>query len=253
MALKEGHHWLVQDVLASASGYRTMIAWEQFDRIYLINLAYRPDRRRHALKEIKQVIGIDLPQLQIFDAIRPGEEAGFPSIGARGCFLSHLSVLRQSLAAGHERILVLEDDIHFEPSIRDVSLPPHWDLLYLGHQIMGPPPTRVAEPSEHVLYTHSYAISRPAMKLLVEFLEGLLTRQPGDPAGGPQPLDWAFNWFRKTAPQLSTWIMLPPVCRQAHFLSDITHRRWHDRVPWIRPFAISARALLRAVSSKPAR
>jgi len=225
-----------------------MIHWDQFDRIYLISLADRRERRRHALKQIARFIGTDLPQLQVFDAIRPTESAGFPNAGARGCFLSHLDVLKQALASGYERILVLEDDIYFNPSVLSVELPPEWGLVYLGHSLPALTPTRVEHYSGQVLMTHCYAVSGVVLPLLVRYLDAMLLRPPGDPRGGPMPIDCAFNWFRAANPQASTWVALPSICRQAPFPSDITARRWFDRAPLIRQVLFSARSFKRQLS-----
>lgn len=43
----------------------------------------------------------------------PKEAEKFPTIGTRGCFMSHLGVLRDAIQAGLEGILILEDDVNF--------------------------------------------------------------------------------------------------------------------------------------------
>ena len=65
-----------------------------FDQIFIINLVERRDRRHEMELQLKK-IGIYLPndKVKFFPAIRPKVLAGFPSIGAKGCFLSHLNVL----------------------------------------------------------------------------------------------------------------------------------------------------------------
>src|ERR1700761_392773 len=68
-----------------------------FDGGYLINLPHRQDRLRSARRELDRVgwhlgeTGVELYPAQTFD-----EPAGFPSIGARGCFDSHLQCLRRA-------------------------------------------------------------------------------------------------------------------------------------------------------------
>src|ERR1700759_1624099 len=85
-----------------------------FDAIYINNLASRPDRRAQMRSQLRRVgLDPDAPPVTFFDAVRPDTAAGFPTLGARGCFLSHLGVLRDAHAAGHRRILVLEDDLNF--------------------------------------------------------------------------------------------------------------------------------------------
>ncbi|MCI5210545.1 MAG: hypothetical protein D3910_17540 [Candidatus Electrothrix sp. ATG2] len=68
-----------------------------FGKIYVINLPERVDRRREVTAALKR-IGISFApgKVELFPAIRPTEAAGFPSPGVRGCFLSHLSVLKKA-------------------------------------------------------------------------------------------------------------------------------------------------------------
>jgi hypothetical protein len=223
-----------------------MIHWEQFDRIYLISLADRPERRKYAVKQLDRFFGNNLPQFEVFNAIRPTEAAGFPSVGARGCFLSHLEVLKQSLIAGYQRILVLEDDIRFDLSMQDTEVPTAWDWLYLGHRIEATTPARFERWSGAVETSHCYAIGAGVLKQLVPYLEAILLRPPGDPAGGPMHVDGAFSRFRGLMPQFATWIAMPSICSQASFTSDIATKQWFDRTPVLRSLAASARVLKRS-------
>src|SRR5258708_6708196 len=88
--------------------------WQVFDAIYLINLPERADRRTELERELSRVglQGGD-SRLVWIRAVRPLEAGEFPSIGARGCFESHLTCLRLALEQGHGRILILEDDASF--------------------------------------------------------------------------------------------------------------------------------------------
>ncbi|HAX77040.1 MAG TPA: LPS biosynthesis glycosyltransferase, partial [Cyanobacteria bacterium UBA11372] len=47
----------------------------------------------------------------MFPAIRPDDAGDFPSIGARGCFESHLAILKQALADRLSNVLIVEDDL----------------------------------------------------------------------------------------------------------------------------------------------
>ncbi|MCF8271893.1 glycosyltransferase family 25 protein [Chlorobium sp.] len=89
---------------------------DHFQKTAIINLPERQDRREETIAELKRIAcSIDNKKTAFFPARRPSEAAGFPSIGVRGCFLSHMQVIRQ---ARHDRlssILVMEDDIAFIP------------------------------------------------------------------------------------------------------------------------------------------
>ena len=67
------------------------------DRVYVINLKSRPDRRSEILSELDRIgLREKSPILKLFDAIKPETADPFRSIGAKGCFLSHLGVLRHA-------------------------------------------------------------------------------------------------------------------------------------------------------------
>src|SRR6516164_1613527 len=82
---------------------------KEFEAIFVINLEHRTDRRAEMQKQLS-VIGWDA---EFFPAIRPESAANFISIGARGCFLSHLAVLKRARNADANRLIILEDDVNF--------------------------------------------------------------------------------------------------------------------------------------------
>ena len=84
------------------------------DSITIISAPHRRDRRRQMRSTLRRVgWDPDGPKMTWFTAIDPREAAGFPCAGSRGCFLSHIAVLNIARNAGHERVLVLEDDCEF--------------------------------------------------------------------------------------------------------------------------------------------
>ena len=71
-----------------------MKVFDAFERIVVINLRERVDRRREMEAELRRAgIGAGDRRLQFFAGIRPADAGLFPSIGARGCFESHLGVI----------------------------------------------------------------------------------------------------------------------------------------------------------------
>ena len=83
-----------------------------FDRIYVINLAERADRREEMSEQLARVgLSFDDPSIELFEACRPQSAGDFPSIGARGCFLSHFGVIENAVSNGYDSILILEDDM----------------------------------------------------------------------------------------------------------------------------------------------
>lgn len=186
-----------------------------FDAIYLINLPSRRDRRAQMRAQLFKVgIDPDAAPVRFFDAIRPDEAAGFPTLGARGCFLSHVGVLREAREAGHARILVLEDDLDFSDDFvhRFASLAPEldrlaWDFCYLGALSVTPDPGQgsalaVLPPDSSVIGTHMLALTAPVIERLVPYLEAMQARPAGDAAGGPMHVDGAYFWFRRANPHV---------------------------------------------------
>ena len=85
-----------------------------FQQVYIINLPERSDRRNE-INEQLNLIGLSLEheKINLFKAIRPQDAGEFESIGARGCFLSHLNVLKHAKSKAYDRILIIEDDLNF--------------------------------------------------------------------------------------------------------------------------------------------
>lgn len=226
-----------------------------FDHIYVINLATRTDRREEMTGELARIgTGFDDKRVTLFEAVQPSDADGFRSIGARGCFLSHLGVLRLALRSGHRRILVLEDDCDFVHGI-DRLLPRALDALdrgsfgifHGGYRIEPPvvatgPVVRV-DRDLPIGLTHMMGFDARAIALLVPYLELMLARPAGSPDGGPMDVDGAYGWFRASHPDVVTWIAIPPLGVQRPSPTDISPPGAFDRLPLPRP----ARTLLRGM------
>ena len=91
-----------------------MSFFEYFDLTCIINLPERSDRRdemNDQLSQIGELVGER--GIQFIDAVRPDSKAGFPTVGAHGCFQSHLKCLRTAIEQDCERLLIIEDDLNF--------------------------------------------------------------------------------------------------------------------------------------------
>ncbi|CAB3746230.1 hypothetical protein GQ57_10405 [Burkholderia sp. MSh2] len=223
-----------------------------FDRIYVINLRARTDRRRQILRELERVgMARDDARVRFFEAVGPDDPGGFPSIGARGCYLSHLGVLREARDAGLHNVLVLEDDAVFEPALArcgaamaDTLRHRAWDFAYVGHVEPGDADTPGWHRTDRPLVcAHCYAVNGPALEPLVAFLEACLARAPGDPLGGPMHVDGALSMFRATRHPGRTLLAVPSLARQRSSRSDIATGRWFDRAGPLRTLAAYARSL----------
>ena len=129
---------------------------DYFDRIFVINLDFRKDKWEIVTKNLSKM---NIKNYERFSAIRPLYDEIDPrykqwfheknhsdgtdetySIGALGCKLSHLNIIKLARERNYKKILVLEDDVEF----RDDALfvfnkaltqlfklsNPSWDMLY---------------------------------------------------------------------------------------------------------------------------
>jgi glycosyl transferase family 25 len=225
------------------------VKWRAFDAIYLINLPERTDRKRQLERELRRVdLQTNDPRLVWIRAVRPSEAGEFPSIGARGCFLSHLTCLKSALDRGHRRILILEDDACF-PKIRIDGLKGaveklvrlNWSVWYGGGDVhhdlsVGTDDTGVI-PIDHavgVQTTHCVAFQGDAIESVRTFLELILTRPGGHPEAGPMHVDGAYSTWRALNPTAITLVTVPPVCVQRSSRSDVAAARWFDKIPLVR-------------------
>lgn len=106
--------------------------WRAFGAIRCIHMPARADRavlvRRAASKARMPVTWFHVSK--------------HPDGGVRGCYESHLAVMREALAAGLPNVLVFEDDIEVAPSFRRERVAEvarfmahtegAWDILFLG-------------------------------------------------------------------------------------------------------------------------
>lgn len=223
-----------------------------FDRIQVINLKSRVDRRREVLEEFRQ-IGVRAGDFEWFDAVKPADRGGFESIGARGCFLSHLTILQQSVATSAERVLILEDDVSFSSDFRErlKDIVRHldeeeWDVFYGGGRLDAPGHadaglTRVPV-EQGIGCTHFVAFRGTAIARVASYLEAQLARPAGDPAGGPMHVDGSYSWARREL-ELKTLMALPEIASQRSSRSDIAIGRWWDRIAGLRELVGLARAV----------
>jgi len=202
-----------------------------FPRGYIVNLEERKDRRSEIEKEfINLGIALEDTNINFFKAVRPDNAAGFPNIGARGCFLSHLNILRDALNDNLSRILIMEDDlaisqklIEYQDELISALDNSDWDIIYFGHFLNFPDESQHLTPyTDGVRSTHFYAVNGKTIPLLVEFLETVLGREPGDPAGGPMHVDGAISTFRAQNPTIKTLLVNPSVGGQRSSKSDIS-------------------------------
>jgi glycosyl transferase family 25 len=233
---------------------RVLTDW--FDRTYVVHLPERHDRMKIVLGQLDRVgIEPEVGRLEIFPGIRPKTKHGFPTAEARGCFLSHREVLTRAMKDNLRRVLIMEDDLELHSML--VISPREilggldgmeWGLAYLGHNLEMPEgmPPQFLLTEEVTRGAHFYAVQGAAIGQLVEYLDAVLTREPGDPLGGPMHYDGALTMFRYAYPNVKTVAANPSLGKQTHSRSDIMPKPW-DRFPITRELAQLMRGALRFV------
>ncbi len=215
-----------------------MPLFEHFERVYIVNLPERADRRNALEKEFSRLgYAVDGSHIRYFSAIRPDDAGEFPSIGAKGCFLSHLNILKNALKDGLHNILILEDDVSFTPDWEQMSghmLDPlataPWHFIYFGHnETLEQNTAGLVPTTSPIATTHCYALNGDVIKPLHDYLELCLSRPAGHPMGGAMHVDGAYSLFRKLHPQYLTLIATPALAYQRSSRSDIYPNKWYDR------------------------
>ncbi len=207
-----------------------------FAHIFVINLKSRPDRRRQTVAAFQRA-GIDPQRITWFDAVRPDAPYPFDSIGAHGCFMSHLGVLETATEMGISKVLILEDDIEFarefgerfvaiEGQLRERT----WDFFYGGgvtENVQRLTPQLAQVPCDQgIMLAHFVAVQGDAIGQVARYIRAQLGRPPGSPEGGPMHVDGSYCWARRDL-RLTTLIADPPICTQRSSRSDITpSKRW---------------------------
>lgn len=228
-----------------------------FPAIDIISLRSRIDRRRRVLQQLSE-LGID-PEafgVRFFDGMRFEDPDGFPHRGVRGCFNSHLSLLKICGESGRPA-LIMEDDVSFQNgSLTAASWLPEklvstdWDILYFGalHSDVTPKPGFNLHTGD-LIGSHCCAFKPAVAKRLAQYMEDRLTRPYGDPMGGKGFYDAASNDFRAQNPEVKTFLVSPFMATQFSSRTDLGTEKWYDRVPGLKSAAELARSARSGVRS----
>ena len=222
---------------------------DQFVDKHVISLASRQDRRNEVRNEFT-ALGLDMDAMGIrwFDGLRFEEAAGFPNPGVRGCFNSHLTLLKRC-AANDRPMLIMEDDVQFNWNAGNtwdsvVASPDDWDIFYFGYTS----PKTVTADGPIIAYDGEtiggffYGIKPHFAAQMVEFMEACLTRPAGHPLGGPMYRDGAFNHYRSVMATIRTKLAKPALAKQFASRSDLVgNLPFYDRLPGLQPFTDLAR------------
>ena len=152
-------------------------ALDSFDRIVCINLDDRPDRWRQMQDATAPLLGA--VKIERFSAIKYDRTQKRATNGLVGCLLSHRGAIEQAYRDGLDSVLVLEDDVLFDPEFDQraqqavASLEAtDWDIFYLGFTPKAPllPAGDGLVRTYGGLTTHAIAYHRRAMPAMLRHL-----------------------------------------------------------------------------------
>lgn len=152
-----------------------------FSEIYMINLKRRPERRIKMELTMKE-LGLDFQHFEAFDGkILTDEvltEMGITllpeysdpyhkrrmTMGEIGCFLSHYTIWEKMVELEQEEVLILEDDIRFEPYfmerseelMKEARFIGGWDLIYFGRKRLQESEVFLKESENFVKVSYTY-------------------------------------------------------------------------------------------------
>jgi glycosyl transferase, family 25 len=228
-------------------------------QVFVINLPTRRDRHAEMGQQLRKVgLHWGSPGVTHFAAVRPGDDGGFRSIGAHGCYRSHLGALEQAIASGAESVMILEDDCNFADDIggrvRTIGAAlaaTDWSFFYGGYHLHGKAHPRSADrgaalpvtAEQPITLAHCFAVRGQALRGLPAYLRQLMSRPAGDPSGGKMDVDGAYTWYRRAHPRFKTYIAAPEMAYQRSSRTDISALSWRDRVPVVRDLVAAGRRL----------
>lgn len=164
---------------------------DHFGRVVVLSLPaarHRRDRLRAHLRDT----GLGGNEVQFIPAL-PGSDTipppGWKGLPAWGCLRSHLAVLRQAELDNVDSVLILEDDVVFDPRTSWElgswlgRVPPDWGQIYLGGQHLEPPRRTALDgvlQGWNVNRAHAYAVCGRILRQVIRHLtrwEDYNTRQ----------------------------------------------------------------------------
>lgn len=212
-----------------------MTIFPGFDRIRIINLPSRPDRRREMLGELRRIGLGDDERVEFVDGITVDDMKPFRAAGEKGVFMAHLGIITKAAEAG-ESVLVLEDDVDFTEAASAWGRSDGCDIAYGGYYASDPSDLH----SSDIIGAHCVGFSAGAAQELAPFLDALLSHD------SPPPIDGAYVWFRRQRTGFRTDFAEPVVAVQRPSRSDITPGHKLDEIVVLRGPLGFARRLKRA-------
>lgn len=208
--------------------------FDQFDRIRVINLVHRTDRRAEMEGELARIgLGSD-PRVAFVAGKMFAEPGTFSSKGARGVYHSHLMILEEA-AAANESVIILEDDADFLPAVMTYDLAGGFDIFYGAYEASNPADLANSD----IIGAHFMGFSAGVVREIVSYLKEILN------TGYHPPIDGAYVWFRRAHRPIRTIFATPSLAEQRPSRTDISETHLLDKMPGMRGFMSTARRIKR--------
>lgn len=223
------------------------------DAVFMIGLVRRPERRNRMISCLDE---LDF-NYTLFDAVdgRQLNQTYLDGLGIKylpgwkdpwgerpmtfgevGCFLSHYTIWQKVVREGLDQILILEDDVDFEPYFRyslekvleeAQEFAPNWDLIYVGRKALHWKDEQLVSGASRLVWprysywTLGYLLSqrgarklldaRPFEKMLPvdEYLPIMFDVHP--------ETDWAAHFSDRN---LETYSSFPLLAHPTHYVGD---------------------------------
>lgn len=193
-----------------------------FDKIYVINLPSRPDRKYQIESQLKQM-GQEYEILPAVSGKDFKNQLAGPDAGRNGCSVSHILAFKRAEYLGLDNYLILEDDavlrMGFPGLMKNCmqDLPDGWDMLYLGASIPQEETTTRITDRIHRLHkaftTHAYMVNMKDHFLFKAMIEQF---------DFSMPIDAWFSIHHRE--HIQAFITVPPLAWQREGFSDIEGR-----------------------------
>lgn len=234
-----------------------------FKATRIINLESREDRRLEVTSEFARLgLAIDGDRIKFHTASRFDAAHPFPSIGAKGCFYSHLAVLEEAKSKKFESVLILEDDCDFIGTIEsaflratEALLATDWDIFFGGHEdlVCDENLTEAIQPIKSgswIRGTHFVAFRKTAIDAILPFLHEEIEHLANDPLGASRGIDAAYTHFGRKFPEFRYFVAWPKLGYQRPSRTDVQEPSAYDRLPLINSIVVPARKLKRFLKKR---
>ena len=166
-----------------------------FEKVYILNLPYKADRKARLTAELSEYELVDFEHVEWVRSVS-GDMCPAPAYfkggnGAWGCLQTHSRIVQDATMDHVSSCLILEDDVHFHPQSEMLierflgAIPSDWDQLYLGGQHLHEPEETGIAPvvlrGKNINRTHAYGLHNRVYQRFLQHIHHAPDYIDGDP------------------------------------------------------------------------